>query len=459
MLRHRTIIMVLILTGGFCGSLWAQSGLQPPTPPRPEPLQPKQLPLPVPNGPIFEMPKGDPPVMPGSKDKKRLPLREGQARSYPAAGLELALPLGFTPQPLDDPYKVLQVSRSQGLRDAASVVVSAYPVQPGTKPTSIIENFTAELANDIAIRRLEVDPVSTLQIANQPAAGCRLSYKLRRVRTVAWVGCFVRTFDADQSDVPPGPVAYLVNVEVLDNYAESLDELREKVLATLKLTDFCSPASLDIELSRMYRRDYEGGFAMRQPVGWAAQFNEAGLAMGRVNYLLGDVISPSVQVLGTEIPATETGRSCGEQAIELERKQGWDIEVISAGPSELLDREAWQIVLRKQLADDALPTEEPQPGEDTDTPAPDLPASDATRQARSIEVRRLICMPIEGEDDRKKHFALILTCHTCSPERAVEMMDKLAEGFALQRKPKGTKDPGEPILPDPSGIDLTPLPR
>jgi hypothetical protein len=413
------------------------------------------LPLPDPDGPAIEMPTGEPPIMPGSDNQKKLTLREGQTRSYPTAGLELALPLGFTPQPLDDPYKILQVRRSEGLRDAASVVISAYPVQAGTEPKSIIEDFTAELADDIAIRRLNIEPVTAFQIADQPAVACRLSYKLRRVRTVGWVGCFVRTFGQGQADVPPGPIAYLVNIEVLDNYEGSLDELRSLVLASLKLTDFSSPASQEIEFSRMYRRDYEGGFAMRQPVDWAAQFNDAGLAMGRVNYLLGDVISPSVQVLATEIPATETGRSCGEQTIEHERKQGWDIEIISAGPSKLIGRDAWQIVLHKQVDEQALLDDETA-GEASPNPV-DLQSGDIP-QIRSVEVRRLMCMPIDGKEDRKKHFALILTCHTCSPERAVEIMDKLAEGFFLQRKPRGTKDPGEPVLPKPTREPI-PLPR
>lgn len=442
MQRRQTLSLVLLACCLLPAARAAAQGLGPAEPP--------MVSIPRNLKPTVEMPTGKPPVMPDASAPSTLTLRLGKAEAFPAAGLKLTLPLGFVAEPLSDPYQILQASRNEGMHKAASLAISVYPVEATTTPESLIKTFTDELHENIGIRRLKIEPAPALTFAGQTAMAQRLSYRFGGIKTVGLVACFVRTFDGEAGQVPPGPLAYLVTFEVLDSYSANLDELVSVIGKAAELTDLVAPATLNVDTKGPYRRDYEAGFAMRQPAGWAAQFNEAGLAMGRMNYLLGDVISPSMQVLATTVPDTETARTCGEKTIELERELGWDIEIVSAEPAKLAGRDAWQIVLRKRMSADYTPPVDDE-DEDETSDAPEL--SDAAKAARekalsasSIEVRRFMCMP-DDEPGRKKHFALILTCHECSPRGASNLMDAFAGGFAIQPKPADYEDPGEGSLP------------
>jgi hypothetical protein len=422
------------------------------------------IPLPLDEGESIPMPEGDGPTMPDDPGEQQLELRMGKPRDYPASGLRLTLPIGFVRQPLTDPYGVVSAARNEGMHRALSVAISAYPMQKGIEPGQIVQNVLDEMDGNIAIRRLEVQPPSTVKLAGQQAVARKMSYKFRGVRTAGIVACFVRTFDADADDVPPYPVAYLFTIEVLEKYRGSLDKLVAEVGKGASFIDFRPPASLKIDRTGPYVRDYEAGYAIRQPADWAAQFNELGIALGRMDYLLGDIVSPTVQLMSTEIPADETSRHCGQQTLDFERKQGWEIEVLSQGPTTLAGRKAWQIVLRKKHGRKNPPAEAtPEPDLDAAEPPAPTPGADdaaepAPRDVASVEVRRLMCMPAKEGAERKQHISVIVTCHDASPERAVEIMDAMADGFSLLVKTEDMDDPGDIKMPD--DVERTiPLPR
>ncbi|MBS3821999.1 MAG: hypothetical protein KGY81_09595 [Phycisphaerae bacterium] len=422
------------------------------------------IPLPLDEDESIPMPQGDGPTMPDDRGERHIELRMGKPRDYPAAGLRLTLPIGFRRQPLIDPYAVVSAARNEGMHRALSVAISAYPMQKGVEPGQIVQNVLDEMDGNIAIRRLEIEPPSTVKLAAQQAVARTMSYKFRGVRTAGIVACFVRTFDADADGVPPHPVAYLFTIEVLQRYRAILDDLVAEVGNGASFIDFRSPAALTIDRTGPYVRDYDAGYAIRQPADWAAQFNDLGIALGRMDYLLGDIVSPTVQLMSTEIPADETSRHCGRQTIEFERKQGWDIEVLSQGSRTLAGRKAWQIVLRKKHGRKSQPAEATREANlDADEPPAPTSDDDATaepdpRDVASVEVRRLMCMPAEDGAERKQHISVIVTCHDATPERAVEIMDVMADGFSLLVKTEDIDDPGEIKMPDDVERTIT-LPR
>jgi hypothetical protein len=443
MIPHRTNLFMLSAAMLLAAAVTATAQIRPPDESLAVP-QPAEPTTPIP------MPDGDPMAMPGEQGEATVAFRMTAARDYPAAGLRLSLPVGFRHQALVDAYQIAAAARSEGMHTALGVSISAFPVRAGTQPEQIVRNFLDELDGNIAIRRLEVQPSTAPPLAGQQAAARRMTYKFRGVRTVGMVVCFVRTFEPGQKPVPPGPVAYLFTFEVLEKYAGSLDDLVAKVCQDTKLIDVQSPTALKVDGTGPHIRDFDRGYAIRQPAGWAAEFNDLGVTMGRMNYLLGDVISPNLQVTATEIPATEDSRHAGERTIAFEREQGWEIEVLSEGESKLAGREAWQFVLRKKMgASTTQPADEPENQADDGTAETHSIDAAALAGTSSVEVRRLICIPA-GEDkpDRKRHFAIILTGHDCSSERVIEMMDTLAAGFALLQRADNRQDPGDFRMPD-----------
>jgi hypothetical protein len=382
-------------------------------------------------GPSTPMPSGEPMTMPGEDGVRVVPLRQGKPRDYPAAGLQLTLPVGFIRQPLADPYQVVTAVRQEGMNTALSVTVSAYPVDKETQAGQLIQTVISELDGNIAIRRLRVEDPTALELAGRKAVGRRITYRTRGVWTVGMIACFIRDMPADGEDVPPAPVAYMFTFEALRKYEDSLDELIAEVGKGAQLIDFASPTAEKIDRTGPVVRDGKAGYAIRLPARWAVEFNEYGIAMSRVNYLLGDVRSPSVQVMASDVAADETSRHCGAETIAFEREQGWDIEILSQGPAKLAGRDAWQIVLRKKGRPDAeangASSDEDKPQANPATKAGDA----ATQSPASIEVRRLMCMPAEPGAETKKHISIIMTCHDCSPQRVEEMMDAVAGGFSM----------------------------
>jgi hypothetical protein len=228
-------------------------------------------------------------------------------------------------------------------------------------------------------------------------------------------------------------IAYVLTMEVGKTEAGGLDGLFNAVTGTVKLADIKRPAGLEIDPKGPFLKDFKSRVALRLPAGWTGGRNEIGLSMGQADYMLDGIYSPAVQVVSLVVPGRITAEECGKMAVDRETRAGLRIEVLEKGESVLAGVKGFQFVLRKK---------------------PPLPASapkDAKPGPGVIEIRRMICVPLENEEgeededeeEQARHYALIMTVHECEPARAKKIMDIVAGGFSVLKglKTRPKKEP------------------
>jgi hypothetical protein len=336
-------------------------------------------------------------------------------REFPHAGISIALPVGFAPRSLTGDYQVLQASRMRGATATQSISLSAFPAGARATAETFSNMLLDNLKRDLAIRHLKQTGKETVKIAGLDAVARCLTYTHRGEPIAARGGVFIR--DAAGPGGRKARIAYVLTVEVGQAEAGSLDGLFRAAIATAKMADIKRPADLKIDPKGPFLKDFKSGVAMRLPAGWTGGRNELGLSMGQADYMLDGIYSPAVQVVSLAVSGRMTAEECGKTAVDREKRAGIGIEILEKGESVLAGIKGFQFVLRKR------------------PPMPDSAPKDAKGGPGVIEIRRMICVPLEKEEDEEEqqanHYALIMTVHECEPARAKKIMDTVAGGFSI----------------------------
>jgi hypothetical protein len=343
-----------------------------------------------------------------------------QKLEFPHAGVALAVPSDFQRRRLNEPFDVLRYVLERGGNPQMAVSLSAFPVGEGDTAEAFGEAKLAELRKHVAIRQFKLLKTARMPVAGVTGHAIRMSYTFGGIETTAAQLYFIREV-AD----PPIRLCYLLTVEERERESQLLPVLGE-VVRTVKFLPLRHPGELEppelgepLELPAM-------GFSVRPPVGWFADTSPLGASMGQVDYLLGGVTIPMVRVMVGRPGPGATAEQFVTQHLDALREtaeaRNVSVEVVSSGEAELADRSGWQFVARQA--------------------PPSTPASPGGREPSAVIVQRSIFAEMNGSEaggdepvgpalSGRRSYSLVCIDRGEKPERAVRILERVAEGFSL----------------------------
>ncbi len=331
---------------------------------------------------------------------------------YPHAGISLAWPKGFKPRPLSDPYDVTNAVVLESDRPVRSVKLSAFPVGEGVTAEDFAGARMAELKKNLSIRHLKSIKRVPISVAGIKGIAGTMTYTFRGMSSIAAQVHFIRDVKSAKARI-----CYLLTVEcLLERQAQLLPTLGA-VIKSIELTSVRHPdVSAGAEPGEAIR-NFKLGYSIRQPRRWYAVKSDVGTEMGQVDYLLGGVPMPSVQLLARGVPAgAATSEACAKKclsvarSVAVERKQ--TCEVISEGPAKLAGLPAYQFVLIH-----------------SSKPRPPLPGGTKSLESVVI-VQRTVCVAGSGGKSPKAYM-LTLTARGEDAKAAEALLAAIAGGFSL----------------------------
>lgn len=335
---------------------------------------------------------------------------------FPHAGVALSVPGDFERRALAEPFDVLRYALVRDDVVRMSVSLSAFPVGEGETPESFAEAKLQELRGHLAMRKFKVLKTAEMPVAGEAGHAIRMSYTFGGIETTAAQLYFIR-----EVSEAPLRICYLLTIEERDKESRLLPVLGE-IVRTLKSIPLERPGRLPVpDLGEPITRT-ELGFAVRPPVGWFANGLPRGVMMGQMDYLLGGIAVPTVQVMVGRAGAGETPEQFVNRHLEVLREDAGSrnvqVEVLSNANATLGGLEGRQFVIRHSAKPTTGGTEEGQ--------AP--PA---------IIVQRTVFADPEdgGEQDASAHrprsYTLACVYNGDDPDRAVAILESVAEGFML----------------------------
>jgi len=323
---------------------------------------------------------------------------------FPWAGISLALPEGFSLQPLSQINRAMVATG--GTADAPQrISLSLYPIGKDIELPALMDSVTQHLDAQLGVTDSVVEADAEVPFLAGKAAvrafGC--TYGSKRVVGVRL--CFIR--DVPQPSGGSMPMAYVLGMGVMEDQADQLLPALASVARSIKLTDFRRPIDLPISKQGRVVSDPQLGFTIRQPADWVGSFSERGFTMGQFDCLRGGDVSPRVELIVATVPADFTAESFGKHAIEAKAAEGFKMEVLSHGPADLAGRKGYQFVVHKQTVN-AEASEQP---------------------AESIEIGRLILTP--GQDGQQRMYAIVVQCQDVTWQQADAVMAAVAPDFSL----------------------------
>lgn len=346
-----------------------------------------------------------------------------KAVEYPHAGIMLAVPTGFTvSEQLFGEFQVLTASRIEGKQATQFISLAAYPVNGKVTPASLLETLREPMKNRLAIRDLKVEKTADISVAGRKATAVHMTYTFRGIKTVTLSACFIRdivpvTAQKPSAETQPARrrLAYVLTLEVADAHRHTLLKTFEAVLRTIMMTAVRRPIDSPIHFDGPYLRNLPQGYALRMPVGWVGGQNAIGLYFLQVDYLLGGIPCPSVQIVSGKVDPSATAQACGQKAIDYMRKQGLKVDILSEGPARLAKRDGYQFVLRKTRAPATRPTTE------------------KAKTTTTLEVHRLLCVPPNENlyEEKAWNYAMIVAGRDVTVEQLTNLADQLARRFIV----------------------------
>lgn len=348
-----------------------------------------------------------------------------KAVDYPRAGIILAVPTGFTISPqLWAEYQVMLASRTEGMQAAQSISLEVYPADEKITPEQVLERLRVPLQDSLPVQRLSVVKTVTVPVAGLEGKAVHMSYTFRGIKTVTVSLCFLRDISSavpaatPAGDTQPVPkrLAYVLTLEVAEDYQKTLLKTFDAVIRTIFLTAVRRPIDLPVDFDGPYLRNFPQGYAARLPVGWIGGQNDLGVYMAQTDYVLGGVPCPSVQVVSNLVDPAMTAEACGQKALEQMQKNGAKVDILSKGPAKLAKRDGFQFVIRKAAAPATQPSQT-------------QPAEPAT----TLEVHRLLCVPPDEDEDEEqaRNYVLIVAGRDVTERQLTDLADKLAGRFIV----------------------------
>lgn len=340
------------------------------------------------------------------------------ARTYPHAGISLAIPTGFTSYPqLTGQFQVMLATRVEGRQATQSISLAVYPAGAKTTPAQWLEILRRSLEKSLSVRRLSVEKNEPIVIAGQKGRAVQMTYTFRGIPTAAVSVCFPRDIASAVPAAPPVHLLYVLTLEVAQEHRGTLLRTFRAVTRTILLTDLKRPIDVPLDFENgAYLRDFARGYAVRLPVGWIGGQNEVGAFLEQADYTLGGQPCPAVQVVSRLVAPALSAEDCIRKAVASMEKQGATVEVLSKGPARLAGHDALQMVLRQ-----------------TQPPATQPSQAAPTEPDEILEVHRLLRLDPNEENDEEfaRTYALIVTGQRVTVEQLVALADQLAERFQI----------------------------
>ena len=369
----------------------------------------------------------------------RAEIRMGEPVEYPHAGIAIAVPEGFTPQVLEEPFDVMRAVRMEGKEPVQAVSLSAVPVAKDATADKIAVEMFAERKSNLAIRHLTLKKkVSTMKVAGTTGTGCILEYTFRGIKTAAAEVYFTR-------DLPAAGVrlCYVLSVETpLDRQAEVIPLLGEVMKKNaLRMIPFRRPVDIPIVTLGKSCHDHRHGFCIRPPRGWYVEEIPAGMKMAQTDYsLVGGRSMPTIHVTARDLAGEPCNVTEVRKRVSSARKLLSGCNVTGEGDTKLAGLQARQFIL--QTAAPKRPAT--QPFAPTGKPAgKDRPGPAGANPAMVTIVQRVLCVP-RRKDRSAASYVVALLAQDVQVDKLEAMMETICGGFTLMYPPPTTAPAGEP---------------
>lgn len=410
-----------------------------------------------------------------------------EPKDFCHAGIRLSWPKGYRTAPLTEEFQVCLARRKFGTRPQESLTLSVFPIGEGQTVQALTAEVLESIQADPATRDLTVVKSTTVPVCCTEGQARSLTYVHRTVETSAVLLCFARSMPSGGPNAAVVPSAnpaggdareerseeparqrllYLLTMEATGDAREGLLREFDEVVQSAEFLPFRRPVECALPKLRTKMEHYSGGYSIRLPEGWIGQQNRMGVSLGVMDYVLGGVVCPIVQVVSGDVPAGTTAKQWARNALSMDQQQGASLEILSEGAVRLAGREAWQVVLRKKVPLPAMPHAVRQGAEDDRgeiPPAADRPSAakdsskiaapaeageaadkpeasnkqteaDPVQWVEGIEVHRVLVEP--GQDGgTSRVYAMVLACEECSADRAAAILEGISEGFVLLDRP------------------------
>ena len=379
------------------------------------------------------------------------PLTMGQPVELPQAGISLALPKGFTAQPLTEPYQMLRATRTERDDVRQAVTVLAFPVAPETTAETFADEMIADIRRQLAFRNITQLKATPMPIAGRPGHARMVGYSHDGQEAVAAWAVLIRPMSSAGI-----AICYMLWVESPAERRQEVLPALGAIVKTVVLRTVTSPMRLTAaELGEPIVLQ-RAGCSIRPPAGWFAVIQGDFVEMGQLDFTRGGVMSPVARLQVQPAPADAKSLTCSQQSLAMVRRIAAEFgdraELVHEGPANLGGSDSQEFVLLCTSALDAStqPTAATQAATQPATqPTTEPTAGGDSGPAISVCIaQRALCVPAAGGDNDARTYFLTLICETDDVGAVQAVMAKLAEGFAmLPSDSEADSDAGKDLEP------------
>lgn len=346
------------------------------------------------------------------------PLAFDEPQEYAHAGIALALPKGYEPAAVSEPFDVLRCELRDKGRAVQSVSLWVFPVEPKVTADLYAEAMLAELAHNPALKNFKAAPRSTMKVATLTGTVAWISYAFHGGDVTAVRLYFLR-------DTARCRLCYVLNIQADVDRQGDLQPLLAELVKTVKLVPLAHPSAATMKDHLAAVEEPRLGLSVRPPRGWyvhqakgdspvefagGVPLVRTGLHVGQMDLADNGESQAQAAVITADLGAGDDANACS-QTMARACAVLYGGKVVAEAPGPLLGQAGSQVVLQPPPAAEAIPK-----GDDE----PPLPAFTVVRAA---------CLP--AGDKGGKAFAIVLQCRAADSAAAAAMMDRLAVGFAL----------------------------
>ena len=339
-----------------------------------------------------------------------------QAKSFPHAGIKLALPTGFELQQLSHINKVFVAAQNTApTKRPRSIAMSIYPAIGDVTRRGFMDQMIAQAKREPSIKNVKVVEEKVIPFLKTTALARLITCRYQGAPVTVVRMCFLREVKqpGTAKDAAPTKFMYQLGVGVLAEDTDFLLPAFAAVVNSISLTDFTSPTDLLKTVDGHEVADTHLGFSITQPSGWSGRKTPTGFEMGQIDCLAGGTVTPEVKVVLAIVPESFTPESLAKSAFKKRTQQGYKIDILSDKPAKLGDKTGREFIVRKTA-----------PKNKSEQPPGAVQAEGAY-----IEAGRIILVP--DKKGSKRMFALVVTCRKASQQRAGTLLDNFAKNFKL----------------------------
>ena len=364
----------------------------------------------------------------GSVSASGAGLEMGKCVEYPHAGVAMAVPKGFDCKQPGGAMDVMRAVFSKAGRPVQSVQLSAYAVPVETTAKDFSASRSQELSQLLAVRNMEVLKETSMPVAGLTGSAQRLRYTYRGEKVEAASVCFIRDLPARKFRL-----CYLLSVECDQEHKGALLRIVGETVKSVSLISVCHPMDIPVGPFGPVMEIRSSGYSFAPPIRWYVSRMGEDLVASQRDYLrpelhLDGLPVPQLRVIARPLSAFVDSKSsaleCRDKLYQAIARHGSPVvaQVVSEGPAKLGGKDAYQFVILQK------------PAATTTTKSADSVATQPAKPAgESIVIaQRTMCTALA---EKNMSYSLVLMCPTGDGSSADQLLNKLAEGFALMPSP------------------------